>query len=157
VSRYAAIKPHAFDVIENEPLEHPTMVWTHDGILQIGTRAQWQDIPHQGLIRMPHVEAAPVLPIGADHHEHVVEWWRQDKPLYIGVVGNDAVCWAPDGEDHRLVVDTVDNWVPASTELHGTTLRVVLVPAATPGMSLAEFMPLYKPAAEPAEDIEDAP
>lgn len=142
--RFVAIKPAGYDTLGADVAQHPTVVWTWDGVIQIGTRAEWDHIAHDRLIEVPDsTPGAPVERLTADHHEHIVEWWRDGPELCLGVIGNAAVAHTPDDGDHALVVGTAQEWAQADW-LWGS-VTTVRVPAGTPGMSLDEHRGIVRP------------
>lgn len=151
--RFAAIKPPHFEVVDGQVGDtHPTVVWTHDGVMQVGTAQEWEHVANAGLIEVPDgVDGAPVSRLDAEHHEHIVEWWRSGPKLCLGVIGNAAVSHAPDDGPHVLVLGTEEAWAEADW-LWGP-VRTVRVPPTTAGMALAEHEALIRPAL--VEDVVD--
>lgn len=137
MARYAAIRPDASD-------QHRAVVWTYDGVMQVGTEAEWQHIAHAGLIEVPEsTPGAPVEQVTADHHEHIVEWWHEGPQVYLGVIVTTAVAHTPDGADHALVLGSPQEW--AAADHLWAAVKLVRVPAGTPGMSLADHRSLVRP------------
>jgi hypothetical protein len=149
VPRYVAIKPAEVDTApDGSEMSHPRQVWTYDGVIQIGTAEEWERVANEGLIEVPdRVAGAPVEHLAADHHEHIVQWWRDGSKVCLGVIARAAVSHAPDDGEHALVLGTPQEWARADW-LWGQ-VKPVRVPFGTPGMTLVEHEAIVRP---PVED-----
>lgn len=146
MSVFAAVTPPNFDVLEDDNiLDHPVGAYTYDGVMQVGTKQDWQDaaLQHRGLIELPDgTVGAPVARIEADDHEHRShDWWRtvpDHEAMYLGTINGYAV-----QTPEKPVVDTAENWAALPDEylwFERQGLRLVRVPSDTSGVTIAQWL-----------------